>query len=265
MPFHLRLKRPLRPDGPADPDDVLNAKRGLKSFGFYDPDYPVHEIPDASLFDGIRRFQERFGLQVDGVMNPGGETERALNRVLAGSPNPLLPDLPPALEIRGEVGNGLENDPADVAGAKRTLAALGHYPKRLATEPTGLIDRPLTEAIRTFQARHNLLQDGWMGPGGETELALRRELVGRIPNSGQTVSEGGLFASQEEEEEPEDDHTKACDHLFWNIDIPTCRAISLRRGKRAAARCFHSAAARYAACLAGTPINQLPPLDTWDF
>lgn len=51
-----------------------------------------------------------------------------------------------------------------------------------------------------------------------------------------------------------------CDYQYYNVDIPTCRAISRRRGKRAAARCYASAAERYGACIAGRPI---PPLDTW--
>jgi peptidoglycan hydrolase-like protein with peptidoglycan-binding domain len=54
-----------------------------------------------------------------------------------------------------------------------------------------------------------------------------------------------------------------CENLYYKVDIPTCNAISRRRGKRAAARCFASANERYAACRRGVPVNQLPPLDTW--
>jgi RHS repeat-associated protein len=52
-----------------------------------------------------------------------------------------------------------------------------------------------------------------------------------------------------------------CDHQYYEIDIPTCRGISRSRGKAAAARCYASAAKRYAACLVGEP---LPPLDVWN-
>ncbi len=61
-----------------------------------------------------------------------------------------------------------------------------------------------------------------------------------------------------------DNSEEDCHRLHYETDIPTCNGISRRRGKQAAARCFASASERYAACLRGVPINQLPPLDTWN-
>lgn len=214
MPFDLRLKRPLRPNAAADPDDVLNVKHALGGLGFYDPDYELHEIPDAPFFAGIRRFQDRFGLEADGWMGPGGETETALNRMLAGARDPLRVDVPRAFALRGEVGNGLEDDPEDVVGAKRALAALGRYPRRLAADPTDLIDRPLTEAIRSFQADHDLRQDGWMGPGGETETALQRALArarrdADLLPSRQRFDERGQ-ADEPEPDEPDEEEEPEC-------------------------------------------------------
>ncbi|HSC19360.1 MAG TPA: RHS repeat-associated core domain-containing protein [Rhizomicrobium sp.] len=52
-----------------------------------------------------------------------------------------------------------------------------------------------------------------------------------------------------------------CDHIYYNVDIPTCRQITKDRGKVAGTRCYASASRRYAACLRGEP---LPPLDTWN-
>ena len=57
------------------------------------------------------------------------------------------------------------------------------------------------------------------------------------------------------------DDDDPCDHVYNNIDIPTCRQVSKSRGKSAGSRCYASASARYAACIAGKPI---PPLDTWN-
>jgi RHS repeat-associated protein len=51
-----------------------------------------------------------------------------------------------------------------------------------------------------------------------------------------------------------------CEKLLRD-DTDTCNAITKRRGGRAGARCHHTAAERYAACLRGRP---LPPLDTWN-
>ncbi len=55
----------------------------------------------------------------------------------------------------------------------------------------------------------------------------------------------------------DDDREDECYEQYYEIDIPTCRGISRRRGKEAAARCYASAAERYAACLAGKPIPRL--------
>ncbi len=57
------------------------------------------------------------------------------------------------------------------------------------------------------------------------------------------------------------DREKRCDHQYYKVDIPMCRAISRSRGKAAGQRCYAAAAQRYAACLRGQP---LPPLDTWN-
>ena len=52
-----------------------------------------------------------------------------------------------------------------------------------------------------------------------------------------------------------------CDRQYYDIDIPTCNAISRRRGSSAARRCFEFAAERYAECLRKRPMR---PLDTWN-
>lgn len=57
------------------------------------------------------------------------------------------------------------------------------------------------------------------------------------------------------------DREKQCDHQYYKVDIPVCRAVSRSRGKAAGERCYAAAAQRYAACLRGQP---LPPLDTWN-
>jgi len=64
----------------AGPEDVLNVKRVLNRMGFYDvPDYGMTPHADRTMFDGIRRFQRAKGLTVDGVMQRGHATERAMN------------------------------------------------------------------------------------------------------------------------------------------------------------------------------------------
>jgi RHS repeat-associated protein len=54
---------------------------------------------------------------------------------------------------------------------------------------------------------------------------------------------------------------ETCDEIYYQVDIPTCAAISRIRGAQAARRCYASANERHAGCLAGRP---RPPLDTWN-
>jgi hypothetical protein len=73
------LKNTLGTSYPADPSDVVHTKLRLQSRGYYDePKYGVTEYPDTPLFEGIRRFQKDNGLQIDGLMRPGGPTETRL-------------------------------------------------------------------------------------------------------------------------------------------------------------------------------------------
>ncbi|MBU2757779.1 RHS repeat-associated core domain-containing protein, partial [Acidithiobacillus sp. BN09-2] len=55
-----------------------------------------------------------------------------------------------------------------------------------------------------------------------------------------------------------------CDYLYYKVDIPTCKAISCKRGKAAGTRCYKSASDRYAACLRGRSMENLPPLDAYN-
>jgi len=67
-----------------DLEDMKPLKRSLGSLGFYKtPKIGLHEYPDENLFNGIEKFQKKEGLQVDGVMKPGGPTENRLLQKVA--------------------------------------------------------------------------------------------------------------------------------------------------------------------------------------
>ena len=56
------------------------------------------------------------------------------------------------------------------------------------------------------------------------------------------------------------DRENQCNHQYYKVEIPTCRAIKRKRGDAPAAeRCYASAMNRHAACLRGEP---MPELDT---
>jgi len=62
----------------------------------------------------------------------------------------------------------------------------------------------------------------------------------------------------------DDDIEDRCDYLHYKVDIPICNEISESHGKQTAEHCFRSANERYAACIKGTPIDELPPLERWE-
>ena len=107
----------------ARPADVLNVKLALNRMGFYDvPDYGMTPYADRTMFDGIRRFQRANGLRVDGVMQRGHATERAMNDALrrASAERPERPkqceDIARQIrELRAERGE-LEDQLHDVNG-----------------------------------------------------------------------------------------------------------------------------------------------------
>lgn len=88
----FQLNRPLKRDANADLNDVFKVKTVLSDLGHYEvPDWGVTQYPDDGLFKGIKSFQRDHGLKVDGIMNPGGETEQTLSSVLQSViTNPIM-------------------------------------------------------------------------------------------------------------------------------------------------------------------------------
>lgn len=153
------------------------------------------------------------------------------------------------------IGTVIENndiEPPDIVVTKRSLQRLGHY-SPLHAPLTEITDDDMFSGIRSFQEKERLTIDGRMAPDGETATSIGRMLSPKTPQS---------FIPQTAGKEDKPTHEQ-CDHLYWNVDIPTCRAILAKRGKRGAARCFHTATLRYAMCLKGRSMDELPPLDTW--
>jgi len=86
-PFALR--RTIAESVNVDLDDTRRTKLALRRLGYYEPpkshgeSIGITDIPDANLFDGLKRFQKDQGLRRDGVMKPGGPTARRLGRAIA--------------------------------------------------------------------------------------------------------------------------------------------------------------------------------------
>ena len=126
------------------------------------------------MIDALEKYQEQNRLKIDGHAKPGGPTERAINNNLLGKPRGagLLHNF--AMTVGDTVGNGFENEPRDVRTVKRALGGLGYLPEDPFDRPSGFIEESTTEAIKRFQDNNRLTADGWLGPKGETEAALRQ-------------------------------------------------------------------------------------------
>lgn len=78
-----KLKSTVSSQSAADPDDVWLLKNALRQEGSYsEPTKEISPFPDSDLFEAIKRFQRKKRLRVDGVVKPGGETERELQQQL---------------------------------------------------------------------------------------------------------------------------------------------------------------------------------------
>ena len=170
MPPFFILKRVVSQTR-ARPADILNVKRALNRMGFYDvPDYGMTPYADRTMFDGIRRFQRANGLRVDGVMQRGHATERAMNDVLRLASAEKLEgaklSLADAQRIKELEASGLYQlncTPTTVLrgfrlGARRALVSCTtsgarRRPEASQRRPSGRFSRPLGASGRLSDGR----------------------------------------------------------------------------------------------------------------
>ena len=172
----LYLQAPVGKGQENNPEDVEVLDGRLRKIGAYEPPPEYAENPQRyttePMIGALERYQERNGLKIDGIANPGGPTERAINNRMLEKPRGagLLYDPPSALA--GTVGNGFENRRSDVASVQRRLGALNYLPEDPFDKPHGFIDEATTNGVKAFQRAKGLADDGWLAPNGETERAL---------------------------------------------------------------------------------------------
>lgn len=77
-----KVKSTISPNANVDLEDIPQTKQTLKAIGYYnEPGYGMSPYPDREMFRAIEQFQGDFGLRKDGVIKPGGPTERTLRAV----------------------------------------------------------------------------------------------------------------------------------------------------------------------------------------
>lgn len=194
------------------------------------------------------------------------------------------------LKLKKPIGYGYSLVPEDVLKTKTVLSELGFY-KEPKSGVTPWPDTPMFEGIETFQKKKKLKIDGLMKPGGPMEKSLNKYLgergkLGKKPKSDTILAAApaaipaiipalpsipsiigaiaGMLGLTLPLKSDTQDKGEDCDKLYYDVDIPTCRQVNKSRGKEAGARCYKSAADRYAACRRGVSKDKLPPLDTWN-
>ncbi|MCR9221978.1 MAG: peptidoglycan-binding protein [Alphaproteobacteria bacterium] len=107
------LRSTIGRDDNIEPEDVRGAKSALAQLGDYDPTPAggVDGIPDRGFFKSLESYQSHKGLKVDGLMRPGGETERALKTDLAGAGG--ASDARPSSSARSGAGGFLPRQETD--------------------------------------------------------------------------------------------------------------------------------------------------------
>ena len=173
-----RLRREVGSGRDNDPRDILGLKQAFAALGRIGrPEGGFTEIIDKPLADAIEGFQMDKGLLLDGMLTPGGETERNIRRDLGGGPKEKPFDMR-SLNLSGPVGNVRDNPERDVQAVSRALGQLGLFTFDRTSEPPPLITKGLDDAIQAFQRRAGLRVDGNVNPGGETVRALATAVNG---------------------------------------------------------------------------------------
>ena len=187
--FQSALTTPVGNNQISNPIDVINTRQNLSKLGHFNGDTEQGTF-DKPLKNAIHNFQQKEGLRTDSIINPGGPTERALNRALRGETNAFGDKQKAEINILSSVGKSQNNVPNDVEQIQKALGTLSFLAPSLGFEPTGIIDETTDEAIKSFQKRNNLRIDGHILPRGETESTINTALSSEGDNSGDGENDG---------------------------------------------------------------------------
>ncbi|NKB21466.1 MAG: hypothetical protein GKS01_13305 [Alphaproteobacteria bacterium] len=172
------LKGPVGQGAQNNPEDVFVVRHLIRVAGGKEID-ETKDDPDADGFfdsdldEEIHDFQEKNGLRVDGVLNPGGETERNIVSHIVDDERPI--GSTDDFSLNHSVGEGGENTPEDVSNIRRLLAASGRLPFDVSAPPPQFIDSDVVDTLREIQQEKGFQAEGLVSEGDETFVALRGE------------------------------------------------------------------------------------------
>ncbi|HLO78105.1 MAG TPA: peptidoglycan-binding domain-containing protein [Magnetospirillum sp.] len=170
--------------------------------------------------------------------------------------------------LKKAMGTNYLVDSGDIVNTKKALSQLGYYdapPHRGIDDWT---DDAMFNGIRAFQQDKGLKVDGFMRPGGPTEMAINANLAegdaqgdqlafgGSLPNIIlKRTPKGGGNGGGSCYPDRGPGSNEDCDRLA-DLDEAECRKLPLPRLRQP---CWESANQRNAACKAG---RTMPPLNT---
>lgn len=226
IPNALGLTADIGPDRKNRPHDVFSVAKALDWAGYPLAQNGVNrsEGIPAAVPDAVKRFQRDAGLIVDGWLRPYGQTEKALNNELQSKVQSLK------VFVKSHNDGEKSESPSSDSDNQQAFApaAIPHIVYKIA-EFFGI-------AVMAAWA-------WWQSMDAVQQEKIKKQITGRHSGGG-----------REEQ----------CDYLHYQVDRPRCVAVGKKYGNQAAQRCYASANERYAACLKGVPLDQLPPLDVWN-
>ena len=158
-----RIRQPVGAGGVNDRNDLLQARRNLARVGYAPRLHGIGEpaaAHSAAVRNGLRAYQQAKGLKADGLMRPGGETERALRRQIAVQQQRLK-------DRHGEDAAKAKRDLSTVSGTVRAADAW-----TLGARMTGAaFDRQRSEAYAEALDWLKRAEGGGVEAGGGTEAA----------------------------------------------------------------------------------------------
>lgn len=164
---------PLALGLPSNDDDIVAAKRLFNGLGrLAEPPSGFSPMFDRPLDDTVRAFQRDRGLKEDGLITPGGPTERNIQRERGAFPAEPAFDMV-ELDITAPIGNGLTNQPADIIGVSKALGRLGLFNFDKTRDPLPIITRRLVAGIEKFQQDNGLPVTGELKQGDKVHEALK--------------------------------------------------------------------------------------------
>jgi len=150
--FENPLKSSIGNNYDNDGGDIITTKRHLKKLGYFKDD-SESPIITAPLNEGIKQYQKDKQIKIDGIIKPGGETERNIFGDLAGFPAATLWDF--AEDDSTKIGFGgitSGNLPARKQPKLREGALVADQKKNKTKYPDGamiLIPEPTAEKSPT--------------------------------------------------------------------------------------------------------------------